>query len=57
MMKVGRLGRGELGHGLGALADGVLGELAREDEPDRGLHLAGRDGRLLVVPVCVSASA
>uniref|UniRef100_A0A453N467 Uncharacterized protein n=1 Tax=Aegilops tauschii subsp. strangulata TaxID=200361 RepID=A0A453N467_AEGTS len=44
------LGRGELGDGLGALGDGMLGELAGEDEADGGLDLAGRDGGLLVVP-------
>uniref|UniRef100_A0A8R7TSF1 Uncharacterized protein n=1 Tax=Triticum urartu TaxID=4572 RepID=A0A8R7TSF1_TRIUA len=42
-------GGGELGDGLGALGDGVLGELAGEDEADGGLDLAGRDGGLLVV--------
>ena len=40
---------GELGDGLGALGDGVLGELAGEDEAHRGLDLAGGDGGLLVV--------
>ncbi|RCV31383.1 hypothetical protein SETIT_6G172600v2 [Setaria italica] len=44
------LGGGELGDGLGALGDGVLGELPGEDEADRGLDLAGGDGGLLVVP-------
>uniref|UniRef100_J3NB72 Uncharacterized protein n=1 Tax=Oryza brachyantha TaxID=4533 RepID=J3NB72_ORYBR len=34
----------------GALGDGVLGELAGEDEADRGLDLPGGDGGLLVVP-------
>ena len=29
--------------------DGVLGKLSREDETDRSLNLAGRDGRFLVV--------
>ena len=43
------LGGGELGHRLGALGDGVLRELAREDQPDGGLDLARGDGRLLVV--------
>uniref|UniRef100_A0A453E3Y9 Uncharacterized protein n=1 Tax=Aegilops tauschii subsp. strangulata TaxID=200361 RepID=A0A453E3Y9_AEGTS len=43
-------GGGELGDGLGALGDGVLGELAGEDEADGGLDLPGRDGGLLVVP-------
>ena len=33
-------GRGVLGDGLGALGDGVLGQLAGEDEPDGGLDLA-----------------
>ncbi|KAJ1280653.1 hypothetical protein BS78_04G249400, partial [Paspalum vaginatum] len=43
------LRRGELGDGLGALGDGVLGELAGEDEAHGGLDLAGGDGGLLVV--------
>lgn len=43
------LGRGELGHGLGALGDGVLGELTGEDQAHGGLDLAGGDRRLLVV--------
>lgn len=43
------LGRGELGHGLGALRDGVLGELSREDQAHGGLDLPGGDRRLLVV--------
>lgn len=34
---------------LGALGDGVLGEFTGEDKTDRGLDLARRDGRLLVV--------
>ncbi len=38
-----------LGNGLGALRDGVLGELTGEDETDRGLNLARRDGLTLVV--------
>ena len=42
-------GRGVLGDGLGALGHGVLGKLTGEDEADRGLDLAGRDGGLLVV--------
>ena len=46
----GTLVAGELGDGLGALGDGVLGELAGEDEADGGLDLPGRDGGLLVVP-------
>ena len=40
---------GELGHGLGALGDGVLGELTGEDEAHGGLDLAGGHGGLLVV--------
>ena len=43
------LGAGVLGHSLGALRDGVLGELTREEEPDSGLDLAGGDGGPLVV--------
>ena len=35
----GRLVGGELGHGLGALGDGVLGELTGEDEAHGGLDL------------------
>jgi hypothetical protein len=47
---VGRLlGAGVLGDGLGALGDGVLGQLAGEDQTDGGLDLAGRDGAPLVV--------
>ena len=42
-----RLGRRELGDGLGALGDGVLGELAGKHEADRGLDLPGRERRLL----------
>lgn len=34
---------------LRALRDGMLGKLTREDETDRGLNLAGGDGRLLVI--------
>jgi len=43
------LGRSVLGDSLGALRDGMLGELTREDETHGGLHLARRQGRLLVV--------
>ena len=39
----------ELGDGLGALGDGVLGELTGEEEADGGLDLAGGEGVLLVV--------
>lgn len=38
-----------LGDGLGALRNGVLGQLTGKDEADRGLDLSGRDGGLLVV--------
>ena len=44
-----RLGGGELGDGLGALGDGVLGELSGEHEADGGLDLPGGEGGLLVV--------
>ena len=43
------LGGGELGHGLVALGDGVLGELARENQAHRVLDLAGHHRGLLVV--------
>ncbi len=40
--------RGELGDGLGALRDGVLGELTGEDKADGSLDLAGGQSGLLV---------
>ena len=43
------LGAGVLGHSLGALRHGVLGQLTGQDEADRGLDLPGGDRRLLVV--------
>ena len=43
------LGAGVLGDSLGALRDGVLGELSGEQEPDSGLDLPGGDGGPLVV--------
>ena len=43
------LGAGVLGDGLGALRDGVLGQLSRQQEPDGGLDLPGGDGGPLVV--------
>ena len=39
----------ELGDSLGALSDGVLGELTWEEESDGSLDLAGGEGVLLVV--------
>ena len=36
------LGLVELGHGLGAFGNGVLGKLTRKDKADRGLDIAGR---------------
>lgn len=42
-------GRGVLGDGLGTLGNSVLGQLAREDQTDRGLNLSRGDGGLLVV--------
>ncbi len=42
-------GGGVLGHGLGALGDGVLGQLARQQQANGSLDLATGDGRLLVV--------
>ena len=38
-----------LSDGLGALGNGVLGELTGEEEADGGLNLAGGEGALLVV--------
>ena len=43
------LGAGVLGHGLGSLRDGVLGQFSGQEKPDRGLDLPGGDGRPLVV--------
>ena len=43
------LAAGVLGHSLGALRDGVLGQLTRQEEADCGLDLTTADGRLLVV--------
>ena len=43
------LDRSELGDGLGALRDGVLGQLSGEDQADGSLDLAGGHGGLLVV--------
>ena len=45
---VGR-GRLELGDGLGALGDGVFGQLAGEHEADRSLDLSRGEGLLLGV--------
>src|SRR3546814_1583169 len=42
-------GGGELGDGLGALRDGVLGQFSRKEEADSSLDLPGRQGGLLVV--------
>lgn len=42
-------GRGVLGDGLGAFRDGVLGQLARQDQTDRGLDFPRGNSRLLVV--------
>ena len=44
-----RLRGGELGHSLGALGHGVLGQLTGEDEADSGLDLAAGNRRLLAV--------
>jgi hypothetical protein len=42
-------GKMRTGNGLGALGDGMLGELSREDKSDGSLDLSGRDRALLVV--------
>jgi len=47
---VKNLGRCELGDGLGALRNGVLGQLSRKDEADGCLDLARGHCRLFVVP-------
>ena len=39
----------ELGHGLGSLGNGVLGELTRKSKSDSGLNLSAGQGLLLVV--------
>ena len=49
MLGASSLGGGELGHSLGALRHGVIGQLPREDEAHRRLDLAGGHGGLLVV--------
>ena len=43
------LGAGVLGHSLGALRHGVLGQLSGEEETDSGLDLPGSDGGATVV--------
>ncbi len=47
--RAGSLGGGELGHSLGALRHGVLGQLAGQDEAHSGLDLARGHCGLLVV--------
>ena len=44
-----RLSAGELGDSLGALRDGVLGELTRKDQSDGSLDLSGSEHSLVVV--------
>ena len=43
------LSRSELGDGLGALGDGVLGQLAGQHQADGGLHFSARQGRSPIV--------
>jgi hypothetical protein len=43
------VGRGELGHGLGALRHGVLGQLTGEEQSHGSLDLSGGEGGLLAV--------
>ena len=50
-VRVSLLGAGVLGDSLGALRDGVLGELTRKDQPDSRLNLAGSDAVILLVAV------
>ena len=47
--EVSSVGAGVLGHGLGSLRHGVLGELSGKDEADSGLDIPGDDGGPLVV--------
>ncbi|KAG7218946.1 hypothetical protein INR49_019393 [Caranx melampygus] len=49
VMRGSLLGAGVLGDGLGALRDGVLGQLSGQQEADGGLDLPGGDGGALVV--------
>ena len=42
-------GAGVLGHGLGAFADGVLGQFTGQQQTDGGLDFPTGDGRTLVV--------
>ena len=49
-MDAGRLlGAGVLGHRLGSLRHGVLGQLTGQQQPHSGLNLPGSDGGALVV--------
>jgi len=48
-LKTRLLGTGVFGHGLGAFADGVLGQFAGQQETDGGLNLPAGDGGALVV--------
>jgi hypothetical protein len=43
------VGGGELGHGLGALRHGVLGQLTGEEQSHGSLDLSGGEGGLLAV--------
>ena len=49
LVAVDLLGRGVLGDGLGALADGVLGQLTRKQQTNGRLDLTARDRRAPVV--------
>ena len=54
------LGAGVLGHGLGALRHGVLGQLSWQQETDSGLDLSAGDGGAAVVvgkTGCLSSDA
>ena len=56
-LALGRVRRGELGHGLGALRHSVLRQLPGEHQAHRRLHFARGEGRLLVVPGQLSGLA
>ncbi|RDX79291.1 hypothetical protein CR513_40302, partial [Mucuna pruriens] len=47
--KIKILRASKLGNSLSPFRDGMLGKLPGQNQPDRGLNLPGRDGRLLVV--------
>ena len=49
VLRIANLLGGVLGHSLGTLGHGVLGQLTGEEQPDGGLDFPGGDGGPLVV--------